>query len=90
MAFRDLLGAATVVNEPTSVLHGVFDKSKSTGHDLLLFENLVEAPGHKIAVNLLTGLGYVRPYQLSRRISSTFLGGLWRIQVSQKLSKQDL
>ena len=54
MAFRDLLGAATVVNEPTSVLHGVFDKSKSTGHGLLLFENLIEAPGHKIAVNLLT------------------------------------
>ena len=54
MAFRDLLGAATTVNEPTSVLHGVFDKSKSTGHDLLVFENLIEAPGHKIAVNLLT------------------------------------
>ena len=54
MAFRDLLGAATVVSESTSVLHGVFDKSKSTGHELLVFENLVEAPGHRIAVNLLT------------------------------------
>ena len=54
MAFRDLLGAATTVDEPISVLHGVFDKSKSTGHDLLVFENLIEAPGHKIAVNLLT------------------------------------
>ena len=54
MAFRDLLGAASIVSEPTSVLHGVFDKSKSTGHELLLFENLIEAPGHKIAVNLLT------------------------------------
>ena len=54
MAFRDLLGAATVIDESTSILHGVFDKSKSTGHDLLLFENLQEAPGHRIAVNLLT------------------------------------
>ena len=54
MAFRDLLGAATVIDEPTSILHGVFDKSKSTGHDLLLFENLREAQGHRIAVNLLT------------------------------------
>jgi len=54
MAFRDLLGAADIVDEPTSVLHGVFDKSKSTGHDLLLFENLIEAPGHRVAVNLLT------------------------------------
>ena len=41
MAFRDLLGAAKVIEEPTSILHGVFDKSKSTGHDLLVFENLV-------------------------------------------------
>ena len=54
MAFRDLLGAATLVDEPTSILHGVFDKSKSSGHDLLVFNNLVEAPGHRIAVNLLT------------------------------------
>ena len=54
MAFRDLLGAATIIDEPTSVLHGVFDKSKSTGHNLLVFENLIETPGHKIAVNLLT------------------------------------
>ena len=54
MAFRELLGAATIIEEPTSILHGVFDKSKSSGHDLLLFENLIEVPGHRIAVNLLT------------------------------------
>ena len=54
MAFRDLLGAASTVKAPISILHGVFDKSRSTGHDLLVFENLVETPGHKIAVNLLT------------------------------------
>ncbi len=48
MAFRDLLGAATIIDEPTSVLHGVFDKSKSTGHNLLVFENLIETPGHRI------------------------------------------
>ena len=54
MAFRDLLGAADIVVEPTSVLHGLFDKSKPTDHGLLLFENLVESPGHRAAVNLLT------------------------------------
>ena len=54
MAFRDLLGAAKIISEPTSVLHGVFDKSKSVNHELLVFENLVEAPGHRVAVNLLT------------------------------------
>ena len=54
MAFRDLLGAATIIAEPTSVLHGIFDKSKSTGNELLIFENLIEAPGHRVAVNILT------------------------------------
>ena len=54
MAFRDLLGAATMIAEPTSVLHGIFDKSKSTGNELLIFENLIEAPGHRVAVNILT------------------------------------
>ena len=54
MAFRDLLGAATEIDESTSVLHGIFDKSKSTGHGLLVFNDLIEAPGHRVAVNLLT------------------------------------
>jgi UbiD family decarboxylase len=54
MAFRDLLGAANIITEPTSVLHGIFDKSKSTGNELLIFENLIEAPGHRVAVNILT------------------------------------
>ena len=54
MAFRDLLGAASIISEPTSVLHGIFDKSKSVGHELLVFENLLEAPGHRVAVNFLT------------------------------------
>ena len=54
MAFRDLLGDASVVDEPTSVLHGIFDKSVQSGHDLLLFENITECPGHRVVVNLLT------------------------------------
>tara|TARA_B100000989_G_scaffold298850_1_gene290460 strand:+ start:2883 stop:4148 length:1266 start_codon:yes stop_codon:yes gene_type:complete len=54
MAFRDLLSAAVEIDETTSVLHGVFDKSKSTGHDLLVFNNILEADGHRVAVNLLT------------------------------------
>ena len=54
MAFRDLLSAATEINEKTSVLHGVFDKSKASGHDLLVFNDIKEAQGHRVAVNLLT------------------------------------
>jgi UbiD family decarboxylase len=54
MAFRDLLGAARVISEPTSVLHGIFDASVASGHELLLFDNVIETPSHKVAVNLLT------------------------------------
>ena len=54
MAFRDLLSAATEINDKTSVLHGVFDKSKASGHDLLVFNDIKEAQGHRVAVNLLT------------------------------------
>lgn len=54
MAFRDLLGAARTISEPTSVLHGIFDASVASGHELLLFDNVIEAPSHKVAVNLLT------------------------------------
>ena len=54
MAFRDLLGAARIVSEPTSVLHGIFDASNNSGHELLLFDELIEAPGHRVALNLLT------------------------------------
>ena len=54
MAFRDLLGSALTISEPTSVLHGIFDKSCSLNHQLLLFDNIEEAPGHRVALNLLT------------------------------------
>ncbi len=54
MAFRDLLGKAEIISEPTSVQHGIFDKSASVGHELLLFDNILEAPGHRVATNLLT------------------------------------
>jgi UbiD family decarboxylase len=54
MAFRDLLGAARIISEPTSVLHGIFDASFASGHELLLFDNVIESPSHRVAVNLLT------------------------------------
>lgn len=54
MAFRDLLGNARLIKDATSVQHGIFDKSASLGHDLIMFDNIVEAPGHRVATNLLT------------------------------------
>ncbi len=54
MAFRDLLGSARIIDEPTNVLHGIFDTSINSEHELLLFNQLIEAPGHRVALNLLT------------------------------------
>ncbi len=54
MAFRDHLGAADVVSHPVSLIHGMWEYSKSNNHPLLLFENITETPGHRAAVNLLT------------------------------------
>ena len=54
MALRDLLSHARVISEPVSVLHGMFEESKSSGGELLLFENIIESPGHRAVLNLLT------------------------------------
>lgn len=54
MAFRDHLGAATRVEEPTSLVHEMMDRSKASGHSMLIFDNIVECPGHASAINMLT------------------------------------
>jgi UbiD family decarboxylase len=54
MALRDLLDAARVISDEMSVLHDIFDFSNSTGHPLLLFDNIKESPGHRVMINLLT------------------------------------
>ncbi|MDP6869671.1 MAG: UbiD family decarboxylase [Candidatus Poseidoniaceae archaeon] len=54
MAFRNLLGEAQLISEPISVLHGIFDTSIRLNHELLMFDDITEAPGHRVVVNLLT------------------------------------
>lgn len=54
MAFRDHLGAAETISQPISLIHGMWEYSKANQHPLLVFENILETPGHKAAVNLLT------------------------------------
>jgi len=54
MAFRDHLGQARIIAKPTSCIHGLFDTSVSEKNCILLFENLIEAKGHRAALNLLT------------------------------------
>ena len=54
MAFRDHLGAATVETSKVSLVHGMLQHSKSSGHAMTVFENIAECPGHRAAVNMLT------------------------------------
>ena len=54
MAFRDHLTHARLVQDETSLIHGVWNYSREHNHPMLLFDNISEAQGQKIAVNMLT------------------------------------
>ena len=54
MAFRDHLGAAETISQSISLIHGMWEYSQNNNNPLLVFDNIVETPGHKAAVNLLT------------------------------------
>lgn len=54
MAFRDHLAAATIEKDAVSVIHGMWEHSRNNGHPLTIFENIIECPGQRAAVNLLT------------------------------------
>jgi UbiD family decarboxylase len=54
MAFRDHLGAAHTESAPVSIIHGLWEHSRASHHALTVFDNLVETPGHRAAVNILT------------------------------------
>ena len=54
MAFRDHLGAATEESNPTSLIHGMWEHSRASHHDLTIFTDIPESPGHRAAINILT------------------------------------
>ena len=54
MAFRDHLAAAQIESEPVSIIHGLWEHSRASNHALTVFDNLIETPGHRAAVNILT------------------------------------
>jgi len=54
MAFRDHLGAASQEAGEISLLHGMLNHSQKSGHEMTLFTNITECPGHRAAVNMLT------------------------------------
>ena len=54
MAFRDHLTHAKRVGEEVSLVHGIWEMSSLQSHQNLLFENIKEATGQRISVNMLT------------------------------------
>ena len=54
MAFRDALSAATLVSDEVSLIHEMFDISRASGHEMLIFDNIEQSPGHRVAINFLT------------------------------------
>ena len=53
MAFRDLLKGAALDSEEVSVEFEMRDRSESSGGGPIVFDNVVEAPGHSAALNVL-------------------------------------
>ena len=54
MAFRDHLEFAQTETSPVSLIHGMWKYSNENNHSLTVFDQIIETPGHKAAVNLLT------------------------------------
>ena len=54
MAFRDHLDAAMLEKNEVSLVHEMLHHSQASHHAMTLFENIVECPGHRAAVNMLT------------------------------------
>jgi len=53
MAFRDLLTGTLLDSEEVSVEFEMRDRSESSGGGPIVFDNVVEAPGHRAALNVL-------------------------------------
>ena len=53
MAFRDLLTGTLLDSEEVSVEFEMRDRSESSGGGPIVFDNVVEAPGHSAALNVL-------------------------------------
>jgi UbiD family decarboxylase len=54
MAFRDHLEFAETEATPVSLIHGMWKYSNEHNHPLTVFSQIIETPGHKAAINLLT------------------------------------
>ncbi|MBI87833.1 MAG: hypothetical protein CMB67_02235 [Euryarchaeota archaeon] len=54
MGFRDLVEGSLVLDDPVSVNYEFRDKSLALENGPILFNNVIETPGHRVAINCLT------------------------------------
>ena len=84
MAFRDHLGAATEESNPTSLIHGMWEHSRASHHDLTMFHQYLQnLPVIGQPLISLRVIDYAKRLELLRRNTSTPLVGQWKTQVNQ-------
>ncbi len=54
MGFRELVDGSRLVDGPVSVNYDMREASESSGNEPLLFTDIIESPGHRAAMNILT------------------------------------
>jgi len=54
MGFRELVDGSRLVDGPVSVNYDMREASESSGNEPLLFTNIIESPGQRAAMNILT------------------------------------
>ena len=54
MGFRDLVDGSRTVKGPVSVNYDMKEESESSGNMPLLFSEIIESPGHRATMNILT------------------------------------
>ncbi len=54
MGFRDLIEGSRIIDDPVSTIFEMRDLSVSRGNEPMLFNDVKECPGHRVAINILT------------------------------------
>jgi len=54
VGFRELVDGSRVIDTPVSVNFDMREESETSGNESLLFDNIIEAPGHRAVMNILT------------------------------------
>ncbi len=54
MGFRDLIDGSHVIEEPVSINFDILEKSTSNNNVPMIFNNLEDCQGHRVAINILT------------------------------------